>query len=116
MPGEEKKKYPSLAKHQKNLISILPRLPSFLDYKNISNPPPTTTTKTGGKKSIPPHKRKEEIKAITTAYCADQIPHSITANATATAAYYNTTLVHYYYLVHALEAKYRKKTGGELRH
>jgi hypothetical protein len=65
-----KKKYPSLAKHQKYLISILPRLPSFLDYKNISNPPPTTT-KTGGKKSIPPHKRKEEIKAITTAYFAD---------------------------------------------
>jgi hypothetical protein len=67
-----KKKYPSLAKHQKNLISILPCLPPFLDYKNISNPPPTTTkTGRGKKKSMPPHKRKEEIKAITTAYIAD---------------------------------------------
>jgi hypothetical protein len=38
LPGEEKK-VPKSRKTSKNLISIFPCLPSFLDYKNIGNPP-----------------------------------------------------------------------------
>jgi hypothetical protein len=68
---EKKKKVHKSRKTSKNLISVLPCLASFLDYKNISNPPPTKIKTRGEKKSMPPHKRKEEIRAITTAYFAD---------------------------------------------
>jgi hypothetical protein len=70
---EKEKKVPKSRKTSKNLISILPCLPSFFPRLQKHQQPTTNNNKNRGgkKKSMPPHKRKEEIKAITTAYFAD---------------------------------------------
>ncbi len=110
---KEKKKYPSLAKHQK---TSSPSFPAFL----LSSTTKTSAThhqqqqKQGEQKihATPQKKRRDQshnysiLCRFPTLLLILLLQHTIIPH----------TLVHYYYLVHALEAKDRKKTRGELHH